>query len=375
VIAGALIATGCNLSPGQIQQGLTALLNASQTEVGKQVSNQLLTELQAYVDVEAAQSLVSSQGGVSALLESFTVQAVTQQPQQPQPQQPQQPRPVFKPPTQDQLRAKLPAGVGLKPENVQNRPQPPANVNNVKTRLQDQFKGKLPNPSDATKKAEFQANFKAVAKPKLQEQQQKVDKRVEDRGKKITFEAAKLKPEVSTADIDPFGEVRIVAATMDLKVKDHGKLHVWERYYDENNVLVRVYDLVKTTFKKGAKHEHERERINNDDGSYSVTVKSSNTGPNGKTRSSTWTRTGSADGSESGTGTIKRADGTETTVTFTKTADGVTTTKTTDTAKKVAVEVKQTEGSSEATVTTSDTDKPENKETSKQNTDDLEPED
>ncbi|MBM3274533.1 MAG: hypothetical protein FJZ00_05240 [Candidatus Sericytochromatia bacterium] len=205
--------------------------------------------------------------------------------------------------------------------------------------------------------------------------EQKIDKRVEERGKKITFEASKLKPEVSTADIDPFGEVRIVAATMDLKVKDHTKLHVWERYYDANNVLVRVYDLVRTTFKKGAKHEHERERINSDDGGYSVTVKSSNTGPNGKTRSSNWTRTGSADGSESGTGTIKRADGTETSVTFTKTADGVTTTKTTDTAKKVAVEVKQTEGSSEASVTTSDTEKPENKETKTQNTDELEPED
>lgn len=125
------------------------------------------------------------------------------------------------------------------------------------------------------------------------------------------------------------------------------------RTVDPDGAVLKVVTDMTRSFKNGLSFKAHRERTNAADGSY-ASVYRSESSMKGKTRVVDWTRTGSADGSETGTGTITRFNGTKVTITITKTADGVTTTVTRDTAAKVGVEVAQAEGSTEATAKVTD---------------------
>lgn len=125
------------------------------------------------------------------------------------------------------------------------------------------------------------------------------------------------------------------------------------RTVDADGDELKVVQDMSRTFKNGHSFKAHRERTNAADGSYTIVYHSEAT-MKGKTRIVDWTRTGTADGTETGTGTIQRANGTKVTITVTKTADGVTTTVTKDTAAKVGVEVSQTEGATEATAKVTD---------------------
>lgn len=125
------------------------------------------------------------------------------------------------------------------------------------------------------------------------------------------------------------------------------------RTVDPDGDVLKVVQDMSRTFQNGHAFTAHRERTNAADGSYTVLYHSEAT-MKGRTRVVDWTRTGAADGSETGTGTIKRANGTIVTITVTKTADGVTTTVTKDTAAKVGVEVAQTDGATEATAKVTD---------------------
>ncbi|MBM3270527.1 MAG: hypothetical protein FJZ01_23075 [Candidatus Sericytochromatia bacterium] len=348
-LAGALVA-GCNLSPGQIKDLAAKALSAAQSDTGKAIANQVVSNLQAYTDIDAGQALADAQAGLSAL-DGFSVQAAT--------------RPVIKPPVdlakelRDKVGAELKQGIKEQP-----RQAPPPSFDQAKNKMGDLMKGRV---ADLTKMAQadkdkFRDNMLNVAKPKIDQVRKDVAKRVDSRVKKLTLDKTKYQQEQSTASLDPFGEVTIVSATMSVTANGVARQHVFDRYYDDAKVLVRVVDHVEATFpKSGAKHVTDRDRINFDDGTYKVTFSAKTSGKNSKTRTVEWTREGKADGSETGTGTITRFDGTKTEVTYTKDTSGKTVTATTDAASKAKVEVTQTEGAAEATVVIADAENPEKK--------------
>lgn len=125
------------------------------------------------------------------------------------------------------------------------------------------------------------------------------------------------------------------------------------RTVDPDGTLIKLVGDMSRSFKNGKEFKAHRERTNAADGSYTA-VYHSEMAMKGKTRVVDWSRTGTADGTETGTGTITRFDGTKVTMTITRAADGVTVTKTTDDKAKVGVEVSQTDGSTELSAKVTD---------------------
>lgn len=332
-LAAVVMVAGCNLSPEQVKDIAKKALSVAQSDTGRAIASQMAANLQQYVDIEAGQTLADTVQSLNFDGISYGTQALH----------------------------------GDK-------------LDDAKKKVEDALKNKFGsgNMSDAAKKIEFAKNLKDKAKPAIDSMRKQVAKRVDARVGKIKekFDPSRdLQTKSGTASIDPWGEVTIVSATMSLKVKDASKTHVFDRYYDANKVLVWVVDHTEHLFKNGARHVADRDRMNFDDGSYKVTYKATTTGPKGKTRSVEWAREGSADGSETGTGTITRFDGTSTDLTFTKDASGKTVASTTDAATKTKVEVSQTEGDTEAKVVVTDTQEPSKTITEVLDTENLEPSD
>ncbi|HEY9857407.1 MAG TPA: hypothetical protein V6D05_16810 [Stenomitos sp.] len=156
---------------------------------------------------------------------------------------------------------------------------------------------------------------------------------------------------VSTASVTVDG-VDCVATTTQLQFTRGGvtQSHTVIRTVDPDGDLVKLVGDMTRSFKNGMAFKAHRERTNAADGSYTALFHSETTFK-GKSRIVDWTRTGTADGTETGTGTIQRADGSKVTITITRTAEGVTVTKTEDTSAKVGVEVSQTDDSTEVSAT------------------------
>lgn len=371
-LAAGMLLAGCDLlNPTQVRDLAQKALSAAQSELGRKLTNQVVETLQSYVDVEAAQTLADSAGGLSALVEGFSVQAL---PKGIAPVKPGDVKDQLPPELKDKLPALLkdtPPADFLKELNG-----PPPKIGKAKEKLESALKTKLGDLAQV-KPDELKKQYKDIARGKIEQFRKDMAKRVETRLTKIKFDLSKdFQTAQGTASLDPFGEVFFVSATMSLKVKDMARIHTFDRYYiekDDAKVLVQVVDHVEQTFKNGAVHKADRTRTNYGDGTFEVTFDASTVKGN-KTRSVSWVRKGAADGSETGTGTIVRTDGTRTEVTFTKDASGKTVTTTTDADTKTKVEVSQTEGGADASVTISDSADPARKTTMTVNSEDLEPE-
>ncbi len=367
-LAAGLMLAGCNLSPQQVQDLAKTALSIAQTDTGKAIASQLVANLQQYTDIDAGQTLADTAAGLNFDGISFTAQSVN--------------LPLGKNLAEalKDIKAAAPALAKANTKAFQDVRIPQGKIDADKKKVEQALKGRIDPAkfSDAGKKAEYAKNMVEQAKPKLDAMRKAVAKRVDARIKNIKekFDPSKdFESSQGTASIDPWGDVTIVSATMSLKVKEATKTHVFDRYYDDNKVLVWVIDHTVHAFKNGAKHVADRDRMNFDDGTYKITYTASTTGPKGKTRSVSWNRDGKADGSESGSGTITRFDGATTNVTFTKDAEGKTVTSTTDDSTKTKVEVSQTEGSSEAVVVTVDSQDPTKTASETINSEDLEPDD
>lgn len=93
--------------------------------------------------------------------------------------------------------------------------------------------------------------------------------------------------------------------------------------YNADKDLVKVSVKHSADHKNGLKSESTRIKIINEDGSYTVTSHSVMTRKDGKSKIVDWTRTGTADGVETGTGLITRFDGATISINVSRTAEGV----------------------------------------------------
>lgn len=111
-----------------------------------------------------------------------------------------------------------------------------------------------------------------------------------------------------------------------LMVKESGNLKLTReviKRYDVDKDLVMISVKHVADHKNGLKSESTRVKTINDDGSYAVTFHSVITKGDGKTKTVDWTRTGTADGVETGSGMITRFDGATVSINVSRTAEGV----------------------------------------------------
>lgn len=206
--------------------------------------------------------------------------------------------------------------------------------------------------TEATGATAYRVQRAGVNKEALKQAQTKLKERLKPQLDK--HKAGMKTTSVATASVTVEGVV-CVATTTKVEFARGGvtQSQTVTRTVDPDGDLLKVVADLSRSFKNGMAFTARRERTNAADGSYTA-IFHSESAMKGKTRTVDWTRQGLADGSETGTGTIKRFNGTTVTLTVTRTADGVTVIKTSDDAAKVGVEVAQTEGSTAATAKVTD---------------------
>ncbi|MBM3275588.1 MAG: hypothetical protein FJZ00_10565 [Candidatus Sericytochromatia bacterium] len=145
---------------------------------------------------------------------------------------------------------------------------------------------------------------------------------------------------------------RTIHARLEMTTKAGGTLkQTSDRVVDaENTVLSAVADLERA-FKNGHTLVSHRERKTAEDGSWTVTFTLTATRKDGAVKTVNWTRKGSADGTETGEGTILRFDGSKVTITYARNANGSTLTRTIDSAANIRAEVTKSEGETSADTT------------------------
>ncbi|MBI6545575.1 MAG: hypothetical protein HY692_02200 [Cyanobacteria bacterium NC_groundwater_1444_Ag_S-0.65um_54_12] len=315
IIAG-LVLSGCQLIPG-----LAGSLTEIQKNIGNQLAEDVVSNLQAYADLDAGQLLVED----SAATKKYLILATTG--------------------TASGAMADLDKGmVGL-------------------------AKGKLP----VLKRPKINLSKMVKAHEKLVQQRQFLKNRLQMRLDNLKKTMVVKSTEVASASVDGVLEMT-TTTTIEITRGGFTQKQVIARTTNSDGILLAVVADLDRTYKNGMTYSAHRERVNNDDGGFEVTF-SSETKKGDKVRTVEWTRTGSADGSETGSGTITRFDGSKITCNFTKTAAGVTTVTAADSANKVAVEVSQNDGETQATTKIASSDSAANGETKKVDSEESAPSD
>lgn len=150
---------------------------------------------------------------------------------------------------------------------------------------------------------------------------------------------------------------RTVTSKVEVTNKQGTQKHSFEKLVDADGTILDYVGDAERTGKDGRSVVSHRERHTEDDGSFKATFTMVITRKDGAKKTIEWTRTGAADGSETGEGKIVRFDGSTVTTSITRSTDGTIVTKTTDSAAKVEAEVKTDDlgTTTEATITNTET--------------------
>lgn len=160
----------------------------------------------------------------------------------------------------------------------------------------------------------------------------------------------------ATASDGSTSSVEIDTATISISVPNrYSQTQVHSQTYaiqtDGSKDLVEEQSTLDRTFGR-ATYQAYRDRVDNSDGSYTVTY-SATTSVNpasgsAKVRTVNWTENGNSDGSATFTGTLVRFDGTTVDLSMTKDTSGTETTKAVDSSANVEADITQSDSSTAA---------------------------